>query len=84
MFREARGPCCRGTLQLAATNVRPASAAEQLRFRCRKLPLSPVGCAACLAAARTRRDASKVTAAAGELRKRARRLLKRAVREVHA
>ncbi len=51
-------------------------------------PLSQIailpGCAACMTAGRPRRAAPEVTAAAGDLRNCARRLLKRAVREVHA
>ncbi len=58
------------------------------RRRTTAFPLSQIaslsGCAACPTPSRTRRDAPKVTAAAGDLRNGARRLLKRAVREVRA
>ena len=58
------------------------------RGRTTAFPLSQIaigpGCAASLTPARTRCDAPKVTAAAGELENYARRLRKRAVREVRA
>ncbi len=73
---------------VGAMTWHPSIGCEQLptTFRGRRtaFPLSQIaivpGCAACPTPTRTRSDAPKVTAVAGELRKCTRRLLKRAVR----